>query len=253
MRTISDWCRGATARTALAVALVVVACGSPTGETNAFTVGGTVSGLRGVGCVLRNGGGDDLMLSANGSFSFPTRLPAGAPYSATVFQHPYGPIQSCTISNGNGTVANANVTDIAVACTVDRSPCTESADLTSVSGDVGLPRIFETALGERAYRVRITENSSDSRRVAAHVILEVPDGVDYNLFVSCQSCTGFQQGSTLAAGVDEQIDVRWEDRPGPDDSAYILIRVSYSSGSSARPWILRVEGNRDVAVATCTL
>jgi hypothetical protein len=205
--------------------------------------------------VLRNSGGDDLALalSADSTFTFPTRLPAGAPFSATVFQHPYGPIQTCTISNGNGTVANADVTDIAVACTVDRSPCTEFEDLTPVSGDVGLPRIFKTAQGERSYRVLIREDSFDSRRVAAHVILEVPDGVDYNLFVSCQSCTGFQMGSTRAVGVDEQIDVRWEDRAGPDDSAYILIRVSYSRGSSATPWILRVEGNRDVAVATCTL
>jgi len=238
----NGWYRGVIAGGVAVGSLVLVGCGggdSPA-EPAGFAVGGTVSGLSGVGCVLRNSGGDDLMLTANGSFSFPTRLPTGALYSATVFQHPYGPIQSCTISNGSGTVANANVTDITVACTVDRSPCTEFEDLTSVSGDVGLPRIFESALGERSYRVRITEDSFDSRRVAAHVILEVPDGVN-------------QMGSTLAAGLDEQIDVRWEDRAGPDDSAYILIRVSYSSGSFATPWILRIEGNRDVAVATCTL
>lgn len=237
-----------------AAAIVLAACGADgaSGPTT-YTVGGTVSGLAGVGCVIRNNGGDDLVLTTNGPFTFPTRLPTGAAYSATVFHHPNGPTQTCTISNGTGTVGNANVADIAVSCAVHRQACEDFEDFPSVSGDVVSAAVSVMALGERAYRVQLTEDSFESRRVSAHVILEVPDGVDYNLFVSCQSCSGHTQGSTRGVGENEVIEVRWEDRAGPDDSAYILIRVSYLSGSSFTPWTLRVHGNQDVASATCTL
>lgn len=237
-----------------AAALVLAGCGGDgPNEPATYTVGGTVSGIAGVGCVIRNNGGDDLVLNANGPFAFPTRLAAGAPYSATVFHHPNGPTQTCTITNGTGMVGNANVTEIAVSCAVDRAACEDFDELPSVSGDVDFHAASAMALGERSYRVRLTEDSFDSRRVAAHVVLEVPDGVNYNLFVSCQSCTGFTRGSTRGTGEDEVLEVRWEDRAGPDDSAYILIRVSYQSGSSTTPWTLRVRGNQDVATATCSL
>jgi len=246
MRSFGTWCGGL-------VCLALVACGGSTDGTDTFTVGGTVSGLAGVGCVLRNNGGDDLVLNANGPFTFPTRLPAGANYSATVFHHPNGPTQTCTVTSGNGTVGNAHVSGIAVSCAVHRAACEDFEDLPSVSGDFEFSALSAMALGERSYRVLLTEDSFDSRRVSAHVVLEVPDGVNYNLFVSCQSCSGLTQGSTRGTGEDELIQVRWEDRAGPDDSAVILIRVSYQSGSSNFPWTLRVRGNQDVATATCTL
>ena len=46
--------------------------------TNAatYTVGGTVSGLSGT-VVLQDNGGDDLSVTANGSFTFATRWPPG--------------------------------------------------------------------------------------------------------------------------------------------------------------------------------
>jgi hypothetical protein len=50
-----------------------------------FTVGGTVSGLAGSGLVLRNNGGDDLAIGANGS----------------------------------GTLAGANVTNVLINCYID--------------------------------------------------------------------------------------------------------------------------------------
>ena len=52
---------------------VRVTCASST-----FAVGGTVVGLQGSGLVLQNNGGDDLAVSANGSFTFPAELASGA-------------------------------------------------------------------------------------------------------------------------------------------------------------------------------
>ncbi len=78
-----------------------------------FTVGGTLSGLSGT-VVLRNNGGNDLTLSANGGFAFSGALASGSGYAVTVLTQPAG--QTCTVTNGTGTVALANVTDVGVSC-----------------------------------------------------------------------------------------------------------------------------------------
>ena len=88
---------------------VAVSCASAA----SFTVGGTASGLSGT-VVLQDNSADDLSLSASGTFTFATALPGGAAYSVTVKTNPSG--QSCTVTNGSGTVGSANVTNVAVSC-----------------------------------------------------------------------------------------------------------------------------------------
>jgi hypothetical protein len=86
-------------------------------STGTLSIGGTVTGLAkaGSGLVLQNNGGDNLTLKANGTFTFPTLVPAGATYKVTVLTQPAGPNQVCTVSNGTGT-ANANVVNVQVIC-----------------------------------------------------------------------------------------------------------------------------------------
>ncbi len=92
---------------------VSVACTSaPT-----YSVGGTVSGLSGTGLVLQDNGGDNLSVTANGSFTFATKLASGAAYAVTVHTQPTSPAQTCVVTNGSGTVASANLTAVTVACT----------------------------------------------------------------------------------------------------------------------------------------
>ena len=81
-----------------------------------FTIGGTVSGLNASTSVtLLDNGGDSLKVSANGAFTFATALATGATYNVTVSAQPTG--ESCTVTNGSGTVGTANVTNVKVACT----------------------------------------------------------------------------------------------------------------------------------------
>lgn len=82
-----------------------------------YTIGGTVSGLAGSGLVLQQSGGDDLAISADGDFAFATPLGEGSPYSVTVSVQPSNPAQTCTVTNGIGTVSGADVTDVEVTCT----------------------------------------------------------------------------------------------------------------------------------------
>jgi sugar lactone lactonase YvrE len=91
---------------------VVVTC-----TTTTYTIGGTVSGLAaGNSVVLRNNGGNDLTISANGAFTFATPVEDGGAYAVTVSTQPGTPPQICTVTGGSGTVAGANVGDVAVAC-----------------------------------------------------------------------------------------------------------------------------------------
>lgn len=84
-----------------------------------FTVGGTVSGLEGSGLVLVNNDGDEQPITADGSYAFATLFASGATYEVTVKTQPSYPAaeQECTVTNGTGTVADANVTNVEVSCT----------------------------------------------------------------------------------------------------------------------------------------
>jgi len=80
-----------------------------------YTLGGTLAGLAtGKSLQLADSNGDTLVVNANGSFSLPTPRTAASAYAVTVSGQPAG--QTCTVSNGSGTMAGANVTSIAIAC-----------------------------------------------------------------------------------------------------------------------------------------
>lgn len=112
------------------VALALAACGGgssspPPSQSNnppppppatQYSIGGTVSGLSGSGLVLQDNGGDNLAVSANGTFTFATKVNSGAAYAVTVLTQPSNPAQTCAVTNGSGT-ASADVTNVAVACT----------------------------------------------------------------------------------------------------------------------------------------
>src|SRR5258706_13323398 len=87
----------------------------PPGVPTTYTVSGTVTGMVGTGMVLRNNGGDDKTINANGPFTFSTALVTGFPYSVTVHSPPPLPAQVCTVANGSGTISG-NVPNVQVDC-----------------------------------------------------------------------------------------------------------------------------------------
>jgi uncharacterized repeat protein (TIGR03803 family) len=102
------------------VLLTSIGCGggganSGGGGPTTYTLGGALAGLGAAqSVILEDNGGDKLTLSANGAFSFPMRLEAGAAYAITVQSHTPG--IACSVSNGSGTVGSSNVTGIGVSC-----------------------------------------------------------------------------------------------------------------------------------------
>jgi 6-phosphogluconolactonase (cycloisomerase 2 family) len=119
---------------------VLVGCGSggsggsnstPTPAAPTYTVGVTVSGLTGSGLVIRNNGGNDLAISTNGAFTFSTTITSGAAYNVTALTQPTTPSQTCTITNGSGSIANSNVT-LTVNCATNSFIVT--ANVTGLTG-----------------------------------------------------------------------------------------------------------------------
>jgi hypothetical protein len=82
-----------------------------------FSVGGNASGIQGTGLVLRLNGATDLPIASNGPFAFPAMLENGARFDVVVHTQPNNPAQSCSLTNGSGTIAGANVTNLALTCT----------------------------------------------------------------------------------------------------------------------------------------
>jgi hypothetical protein len=75
----------------------------------------SVTGLDGTGLVLQNNGGNNLTISANGSFTFSNLIVSGGSYNVTVLTQPSTPAQTCTVSTGSGTTTS-NVITVQVLC-----------------------------------------------------------------------------------------------------------------------------------------
>jgi 6-phosphogluconolactonase len=79
------------------------------------TIGGTISGLAtGTQLTVENNGADALTVNANGAFSFKTPVSFNSGYAVTVTTQPAK--QICTVTNGTGTHATANVSNVGIVC-----------------------------------------------------------------------------------------------------------------------------------------
>jgi hypothetical protein len=92
------------------VSNVIIQC-----TAGGFTVGGQITGLTTDGLRLENNRGDPLTVGrGTTAFTFAATLQNGAQYAVTVLQDPSG--QRCTVSNGSGTINNADVRNVQVTC-----------------------------------------------------------------------------------------------------------------------------------------
>jgi 6-phosphogluconolactonase (cycloisomerase 2 family) len=90
-----------------------------------FTIGGLIGGYAGSGLVLQNNAGDDLAITQTGSsvpFTFATALPDLSTYTVTVKTQPTNPSQTCTVTNGSGTLGGTNITNISILCVTNTFP-----------------------------------------------------------------------------------------------------------------------------------
>jgi hypothetical protein len=150
---------------------------------NTFAIGGTVTGLLGSGLVLSNNGGDDLAVTADGSFQFHNEIASGASFNVTVRTQPSNPTQACTVGSPSGTVGNTDVTTVVVSCST--SDFTVGGTIDNLAGS-GL--------------VLQNNGGSDLRLdsgATSFTFAPVPSGTQYNVTVAAQP-TGPAQSCTVA-------------------------------------------------------
>jgi len=112
-----------------------------------YTIGGILSGLSG-SVVLQNNGADNLVLNADGPFTFNGSLLPGVSYNVTVLTQPAG--QTCTVTNGAGIMGGTDVTNVDVSCAANTTTLAVSVpDLALSVNDTalnaaltGTPRVF---------------------------------------------------------------------------------------------------------------
>src|SRR5260370_37836402 len=162
----------------------------PGSGSGPFTVGGTVTGLTGTGLVLQNNAGDNLAITANGTFTFKTAVASGQPYNVSVSAPPSTPSQTCTVASGAGT-ATANVTGVQVTC---------STGTVSIGLTVGGLTSTGLVLQNGTEFLAITGTTTTSQFKTA-----IPFGQTYNVTVStqptspAQTCTVTNDNGTATA------------------------------------------------------
>jgi hypothetical protein len=169
-----------------------------TASSATYTVGGSVSGLSGT-VVLQDNGGDNLSVSANGTFTFATALASGAAYNVTVQTNPAG--QTCSVASGSGTIGSANVTNVAVTC-ANVPTYTVGGNVSGLSGTVVLqdnggdnlsvsangPFTFATALASgAAYNVTVKTAPSGQNCSVANGSGTIGSANVSNVAVTCAS------------------------------------------------------------------
>jgi hypothetical protein len=158
----------------LAALATLSACGGGGGGDDSpasFTVSANVSGLTGTGLMLRNNGGNDLAVSSNGIVTFSNSVASGANYNVTVATQPSA--QTCLVTNGAGTVANANVSNVAVNCT-SNGP---AAPVVTLSSDTKRHTLqWAPAAGAGFYRVYKTRSTdTDFQLISGDLLAQTFD------------------------------------------------------------------------------
>ena len=200
------------------------------------SIGGTVTGLSGAGLVLRNNGADDLSITGNGLFTFPTSLTAGSGYLVSVAGQPTGPSQTCTVSKGSGTVGDVDVTNVAVTCATNPVPrYTVGGTVTGLAG----PGLV------------LRNNGGDDLAVTTNGTFTfgtpLPSGSAYSVTVrtqpSGQTCTVSGGSGTVSSANVTSVTVSCTTNPPPRYTIGGTV-----SGLSGAGLVLRNNGADDLAV-----
>jgi hypothetical protein len=165
---------------------IVVNC-----STTSFIIGGNVTGAEGTGLSLNDNGGDTITVT-NGAFAFPKAIPSGSTYAVTVVSSPTFPSETCTVTQGSGTVGKANVINVVVNC---------------------IPNVFNVGgrvVGLTGSGLVLTDNASDNLTVSGNgaftFAVPVTSGSPYTVSIATQPsnptqvCTLAGQTGTVGDG-----------------------------------------------------
>ena len=193
------------------------------GGPTRVSIGGTVSGLTGTGLVLANNGGDNLSITANGAFTFPTMIATGAAYAVNVVTPPTAPAQVCAIANGSGMAGTSNIASVTVTCgAAVEAPAVYSIGATDAVWDTQQGRLY-VSLGANApvnpNSIAVFDPDTNAITVAAATgldpgIIRVSDDGQY-LYVGLRGASSVQRFTLPASSLDLTIPLVDNAYPGP--------------------------------------
>jgi alpha-tubulin suppressor-like RCC1 family protein len=167
-------------------------------DNTVYTLGGTVTGLNGT-LILLNGS-SMATVSSNGAFNFADQLSAGASYAVSVQTQPTR--QTCTVSQGTGTMGGANVNSVQVNCS-DNSTVMLTTPPQSVNTTVGQTATFSvvaTGSGTLSYQwlrngIEISGATAAIYTTAALALAD--DGVLFSVRVGDSSASIVTSGAAV--------------------------------------------------------
>jgi hypothetical protein len=134
--------------------------------------------------------------------------------------------------------------------------CAAAEDLGSIRGDQGTDVLTATRFGEGWFAFDVTEAETSSyTELTATIALDVPAGIDYDVYVYCGTtgCTSVGGPSgTNGPGNDETVNVRWNDASGyTNRTVYFEIRFYTGGTLDCGNWTVTITGNTTVGTVTC--
>lgn len=201
----------------LLVILAIAGCSSasfilpeqvtPTPTPTSYSIGGTITGLSGT-VILQNNAGDNLTLTADGSFTFTTAIAEGSTYTVTVLTNPS--IQTCTASNNAGTVTNANITSVSVVCSTNSH--TVGGTISGLSGTIVLQNnatdnLTLTADGSFTFATNVAEASAYAVTVLTQPVGQVCSVASGTGTMGTANVTNVALSCVAALGATTLIDV----------------------------------------------
>lgn len=209
---------------------VLVTC-----STNTYAIGGAVTGLSGT-VVLQNNGANDLTINSDGAFSFSIPVAQDSIYNVTVMTQP--DTQTCTVTNGSGTVGGADVSNVGIDCAYDATTLATSVGnlALSVTGLVEYG-ISGTPSSGAARTITVTNTGSNAAFNVSVTLPTWPAGT-----TSTTTC-----GDTLAAGASCSITIT------PGDTATSDGIIPCSSGTAPVPGVIQVATGNAGTVSTNVL
>lgn len=193
-----------------------------------------------------------LVIAATTGLSACASADSGAPVDAAV-----GRVDSALLSKDSST-ADMSSTDAAPTnsnCDAALT-CTSAMALGTVSGDTGAGTLSASGYQAAWFRVRVTEDYSDSPGLALRVLarLTSPSGSAFDAFVYVNAATDTIEcntttGTVTSSGNVKEVRAEWGEGfipNGADDSRDVTIEVRPTAGASCmvgQSWQLQIDGN----------
>ncbi len=224
----------------LTAALTACSSGGGGGGGASYTVGGTISGLTGT-VVLQNNEGDDLTITADGAFTFATKVADGGAYSVTVLTQPE--TQTCSASSNTGTIAGANVTDVSIVCSVNTYSV--GGTVSGLSGTIvlqnnGVDNLTITTNSAFTFSTEVADTSPYSVTILSDPVLQncsvsnasgTISGADVtNVSVTCAN-KSWTHPASLTDNISPDGQHAYYSRTAMDDNGNAVIVWAQSDGS----------------------